>query len=112
MSDKLFDRETMLDLSVNVIPLAIMGFFVVIFVVVAPFGFDPMTSALQFGLLVVPFVLLAILTYFSGLAVAGTQRSEALYLPGQAAVRGAVELEHPGESPPPQTESDPVAAEE
>jgi hypothetical protein len=112
MSDKLFDRETMLDLSVNIIPLVIMGFFVIVFIVVAPFGFDPMASALQFGLLVVPLVLLAILTYFSGVAIAGTERSDPLYLPGQASVRGAVELEHPGESPPPQTETDPVAVEE
>ena len=112
MSDKLFDRETMLDLSVNIVPLVIMGFFVVVFIVVAPFGFDPLASALQFGLLIVPFVLLAILTYFSGLAIAGTERSGPLYLPGQAGVRGAAELEHPGESPPPHPDTESAAIEE
>ncbi|WP_370518672.1 DUF6684 family protein [Natronomonas sp. CBA1123] len=31
MSNRTFDRETLLDLSVNVIPLAILAFFVIVY---------------------------------------------------------------------------------
>ena len=93
MANKIFDRDTLLDLTVNVVPLFIIAFFVVAFAVIAPFGIDPLASAIQFGLLAVPFVLLAILTYFAGRAVAGSEQSGEVYLPGQAGVRGAKPLE-------------------
>jgi len=96
MANKIFDRDTLLDLTVNVVPLFIMAFFVVAFAVIAPFGIDPLASAVQFGLLAVPFVLLAILTYFAGRAVAGSEQSGDVYLPGQAGVRGAEPLEEEG----------------
>ena len=89
MANKIFDRDTLLDLTVNVVPLFIIAFFVVGFVVFSPFGIDPLASSIQFGLLAVPFVLLAILTYFAGKAVAGAELRDEVYLPGQASVRGA-----------------------
>ncbi|SDY19051.1 DUF6684 family protein [Halobellus clavatus] len=99
MANKIFDRDTLLDLTVNVVPLFIIGFFVVGFVVLAPFGIDPLASAIQFGLLAVPFVLLAVLTYFAGRAVAGAEHSSDVYLPGQASVRGAEPLEEFDDTP-------------
>ncbi|WP_336022366.1 DUF6684 family protein [Halobellus salinisoli] len=93
MANKIFDRDTLLDLTVNVVPLFIIAFFVVAFAVVTPFGIDPLASAIQFGLLVVPFVMLAVLTYFSGKAIAGAELRDEVYLPGQAGVRGAEPLE-------------------
>lgn len=63
METPIFDRETWLDISVNVVPLVALGFFVVLFAVVAPWGLDGLDSALGFALLVVPAVLLAYLTY-------------------------------------------------
>jgi hypothetical protein len=94
MANKIFDRDTLLDLTVNVVPLFIIAFFVVAFAVFSPFGIDPMASSIQFGLLVVPFVLLAVLTYFAGKAVAGSEKAGEVYLPGQASVEGAEPLEH------------------
>lgn len=83
----IFDRETLLDLVVNGVPLFIMLFFIVAFAVVNPFGFDPLASGLQFALIVVPFVALAILTYLSARAIAGDEaRTERLLPPGQATV--------------------------
>ena len=64
-----FDRETLLDLTVNVVPLAILLFFVVLFGAVNPFGFDSVISTLQFGIVIISAILLTILTYYSGLAV-------------------------------------------
>jgi hypothetical protein len=64
-----FDRETLLDLTVNVIPLVIILFFVVVFAVISPFGFSAVDTTIQFALLLGPFVALAILTYYAGKAI-------------------------------------------
>ena len=97
MANEIFDRETRLDLLVNIIPLFILAFFIVAFLVFAPFGIDPLTSSIQFGLIAIPFVLLTVLTYFAGRAVAGSENNAPVYLPGQASVRGAEPLEVPGD---------------
>jgi hypothetical protein len=70
MDSSVFDRETLLDLSVNIIPLGIITFFAILFVVAPSFEFDPFIVALQMGLLIVPFLALALVTYYSGRAVA------------------------------------------
>ena len=69
MSSKTFDRETLLDLTVNGIPLGIMVFFIVAYVFVNPFGWDNVVSTLQFAIIIVTAVLLSILTYFAGKAI-------------------------------------------
>jgi len=68
-----FDRETLLDLTVNVIPLVIILFFVVVFAVISPFGFSPVDSTIQFVLLLAPFAALAILTYYAGKAISNDE---------------------------------------
>lgn len=70
MDSSVFDRETLLDLSVNIIPLGIMAFFVVLFAVAPAFEFDPVIVAIQMGLIIIPFIALALLTYYSGRAIA------------------------------------------
>jgi hypothetical protein len=69
----IFDKDTFLDLTVNIIPLFILAFFFVVFLpmVYGPFGWNTTYSVLQMGLIVVPAVLLAILTYFSAVAIEG-----------------------------------------
>jgi hypothetical protein len=69
MARTVFDRETLLDLTVNIIPLGILLFFVVLYTVYTPFGWDPVITTLMYGLHVVPFVGLAVLTYFAGRAI-------------------------------------------
>lgn len=69
-----FERETLLDLTVNAIPAGIILFFVVGFWVVPSFGVDPVMTSLQYSLLVAPFLALAVLSYYAGKAV---QRAEA-----------------------------------
>jgi hypothetical protein len=93
MATKVFDRDTLLDLTVNFIPLFIILFFVVVFAVINPWGFDPLGSGLQYALLIAPFVALAVLTYLSGKAIAGAEKSGKVFLPGQANVAGAKTLE-------------------
>ncbi|WP_276281361.1 DUF6684 family protein [Halorussus caseinilyticus] len=65
MATPIFERETWLDISVNIIPLFIIGFFVALFAVASPWAIEGLTSILGFALLVVPFVLLAYLTYIA-----------------------------------------------
>lgn len=76
MAAKVFDRETLLDLVVNVIPLAILGFFMVAFVVVNPFGFDAVFSSIQLAIVGVMFVGLAVLTYYAGKAISTAEKAE------------------------------------
>lgn len=68
-----FDRETLLDLVVNAIPLVIILFFMIFFAVVQQWPFDPFLFVLNQGLLLVPFVLLALLTYVAGQAISRDQ---------------------------------------
>lgn len=69
MSREIFDRETLLDLTVNFIPLGILVFFFGLYLAVNPWGFDPLYSTLQFGIIGGMLVLLALLTYYSGKAI-------------------------------------------
>ena len=65
MATPIFDRETWLDISVNIIPLGIIGFFIALFALASPWSIEGLSSAVGFGLLVIPFVGLAFLTYFA-----------------------------------------------
>lgn len=64
MTHPVFNRETILDSVVNLVPIGIIVFFVAFFV-----AFNPWTGApslerwLQLALLVFPFVLMVALTY-------------------------------------------------
>lgn len=75
-SSKIFDRDTLLDLTVNIIPLAILTFFFVLFLVYAPtvFAWDSVFSTLQLAIVGTTFVLLAVLTYYAGKAIAGDEK--------------------------------------
>ena len=68
-----FEKETLLDLTVNVIPLGIILFFIAAFAVVNPFGLDLVFSGLQFSLMISMFLLLAVLTYYAGRAIEGAE---------------------------------------
>lgn len=58
-----FDRETLLDITVNVVPLLILLFFIVLFAVVQPWEWNAFIVFVSHGLMIIPFVLLALLTY-------------------------------------------------
>lgn len=74
MASSVFDRETLLDLTVNIIPLGIILFFIVVFAALPGFGYDPLVTGVQMSLLVIPFVGLAFLTYISGKAIAEAEQ--------------------------------------
>lgn len=74
MTPRTFDRETLLDLTVNMVPLGIMLFFIVVFVVVNPFPADPVGTALQMTIMVVMVASLGLLTYVSGKIISRDER--------------------------------------
>lgn len=66
---KTFDRETLLDLVVNAIPLGIIFFFILAFALINPFGSNPVNTAIQFSIMAVTGAALLVLTYVSGKAI-------------------------------------------
>jgi membrane protein implicated in regulation of membrane protease activity len=70
-----FEKDTLLDLTVNVIPLGIILFFIGAFAVVPAFGVDPVFTGLQFALMISMFFLLAVLTYYAGRAIEGAEQA-------------------------------------
>ncbi len=62
MSRRAFDAEIALDLAVNAIPFLIIGFFVAVFALFNPWGFDLLQSTVQFAILVTTMLSLAIVT--------------------------------------------------
>ena len=69
-----FDRDTLLDLTVNLIPLGIMLFFVVVFLFVNPFGEDRTATLIQMTILVLTFLALTVLTYVSGKVISDSEK--------------------------------------
>ncbi|MDZ7747117.1 MAG: DUF6684 family protein [Halobacteriales archaeon] len=103
MSSRTFDRETLLDLIVNAIPLGMLAFMTGLFVLYNPFGTDLTNQAIQLSLVIIPFGALLVLTYFSARAVAkaenkmeeSSEKSDAMTSdepPEDAAAIGADEL--------------------
>ncbi|RRJ32840.1 DUF6684 family protein [Halocatena pleomorpha] len=74
MASSVFDREALLDLTVNIIPLGILLFFIAVFAILPGFGYDPFVTTIQMSLLVIPFIGLAALTYVSGKAITQAER--------------------------------------
>lgn len=90
MEEKIFDRETLLDLTVNVIPFAILAIFFAAFVIFTPFGFDSVISSIQLAIIGLSAVGLAVLTYYSGRAVSKAEKEQ----------EGAIEpVEESGDAP-------------
>lgn len=65
MPHSVFNRETLLDITVNIIPLVILFFFIVLFVFQQPWPPNIFIEIVSLGLTVIPFVLLALLTYIA-----------------------------------------------
>jgi len=92
MERELFDRDTLLDLVVNFIPLGIILFFVGVYLLRQPWGFDLGISGIMLALLIVPFLALGVLTYVSAVAIAGDEQEKPVYAQGQAGLEGASPL--------------------
>lgn len=75
MSERVFDRDTVLNLVINIIPLGIILFFVFLFFFFDPFGSDVVAVFYSQLLLVVPFICLAVVTYYAGKIISETEKT-------------------------------------
>jgi mannose/fructose/N-acetylgalactosamine-specific phosphotransferase system component IIC len=91
MSEKVFDRETLLDLTVNVIPFAIMAIFFALFLVFNPFEGSIVITAIQLSIVGVSAIGLMILTYYSGAAVSKAEEETEAKLEGETAEQAQLE---------------------
>lgn len=72
MNFDVFDKDTMLDLMVNVVPLGILGFFIVGFLVVQPFGGGSLLEAtVAHALMLFTFLALIVVTYVAAVKIEG-----------------------------------------
>jgi membrane protein implicated in regulation of membrane protease activity len=76
MSHYLLDRETLLDVTVNIIPLVIIALFFFLFIIFNQYIWEPLITFVSLGLLVVPFALLALVTYLAGWAIEQDERRQ------------------------------------
>ena len=93
MSEKVFDRETLLDLTVNVIPFGIMAIFFALYLVFNPFGGGSVITAVQLSIVGVSALGLLILTYYSGAAVSKAEMEAEAELEGEEATQAELEAE-------------------
>jgi hypothetical protein len=75
VTERYIDTETLLDLTVNIIPLGIIAFFFVVFIVFDPWGWEPLFTVLALGLLVIHFSALAVLTWLAGRTIAKEEKT-------------------------------------
>lgn len=63
MAYRVFEKETLLDISVNIIPLIILIVFTGMVLFTDPWGFDIRAEVIALGLHLVPIASLALVTY-------------------------------------------------
>lgn len=68
-----FDRHTLLDLTVNAVPFAILVAFAAFFALYNPWGRFSFATLLQFALLAVPALGVAYVTYYCGLLISRSE---------------------------------------
>jgi ABC-type spermidine/putrescine transport system permease subunit II len=71
------DQETLIDLLVNVIPMAVILFFLAYFTLVYRWPLDPFTIVVGHMLLVIPLVLLGVLSFVAGRAIQAAEHEPA-----------------------------------
>lgn len=69
MSESIWTKDTLLDISVNIIPLFILGFFVVAFIVFDPFGGPLLGKILQLAIVLTTAIGLIILTHQAAIRI-------------------------------------------
>jgi len=69
-------RETLLDITVNMIPMGIILFFIGVLLLGNQWVSDPFITVVAIGLHVIPFVLLGLLTWVSARVIQQSETGE------------------------------------
>lgn len=67
----IFEKDVLLDIMVNIVPLVIIAFFTAVVLVVNPWGGSLLGRIEQLLLLILPFIGLVILTYWAAQRIEG-----------------------------------------
>lgn len=70
-----FDRETWLDLIVNIVPMGILVFFVVLFLLYMPWQDNLFLTAVSHFLTIFPLLMLILVTYISAKVISRDQHA-------------------------------------
>lgn len=74
MRSSVFDKDTLLDLTVNLIPLGIIAFFIVVFLFFNPWGTQNLLEyTISHLLMLFTFIGLAVLTYVAAVKIEGSE---------------------------------------
>lgn len=92
MAHEVFNKDTLLDLMVNGVPLFIHLFFIGVILALPYFGFDGLAAIQSFGLLVASALFLTVLSYVAAKAITESENNAEVYVPGQATVEGSKPL--------------------
>lgn len=65
MDSSVFDRETLLDTTVNLIPIGMMAFFIAMFAIYFPWTSGPLIRAISVIQIAIPLAFLALITYLA-----------------------------------------------
>lgn len=71
---RLLTRESLGDVLVNLVPLAMLGAFVATFLVAGPYPRAPVETTVQLSLVAIPGVVLVVVTYYALRAVEAAER--------------------------------------
>jgi hypothetical protein len=74
-ADTLFDRETLLDILVNVVPVGILLFFTLLFLGYGSYPDNTLVTVVQLSLILIPVVVVAVITYYAAKAVTKAEQA-------------------------------------
>jgi hypothetical protein len=74
-ADTLFDRDTLLDILVNVVPIGILLFFTLLFLSYGSYPDNALVTVVQISLILIPVVVVAVITYYAAKAVTRAEQA-------------------------------------
>jgi hypothetical protein len=74
-TDTLFDRETLLDILVNAVPVGILLFFTLLFLSYGSYPDNTLVTVVQISLILIPVVVVAVITYYAAKAVSKAEQA-------------------------------------
>lgn len=80
-SDSLFNRRTLLDILVNAVPIGILLFFTVLFLVYGSYPSNPLVTVVQVALILIPVIVVILITYYAAKAVTRDEHAGGAEIP-------------------------------
>jgi amino acid transporter len=79
--DSPINRRLLLDILVNIVPIGILLFFTLLFLVSGPLPNDPLIITIQMSLILIPALVVIVVTYYAAKAVTRDERAGGAEIP-------------------------------